>query len=306
MVIESGSPRHRVIMADPRYFDVAYSINPLTPWPVDVCGGAPPVNRSRAAAQWERLYERLEDAGVSVSVVGPPPRDYPDFVFVKNAAFFVTPNNAILARFANPERRGEEEVVRDWLRTRGVTVHELPVAEGLYFEGGGDAIWSHEGRHLWIAYGAGRTTRAGAEMIRTLIRELTTGVSVHLLRTVSPTTYHLDLCFLPVGLPPHPRGCRGSRRVLVQRGSFTAAGLTQIERVFGVGGVVRVPPRYLFACNSAVVPSVGVIITPKLAAEGYRAWLAQKTGMRVVEVNVSEFQKAGGAVACMILSVGTE
>ena len=298
MLIDSESPRQRVIMADPRYFDVRYSINPLTPWPP-----AEPVNRSRATAQWDRLYERLYDAGVSVDIVGPPQRDYPDFVFVKNAAFFITPDTAILARFASTERRGEEAVVGDWLRARGVTVHELPRAEGLYFEGGGDTIWSHEGRHMWIAYGAGRTTRAGAEAVRALVRELTPRVSVHLLRTVSPLTYHLDLCFLPVG----------SRRVLVQRGSFNGAGLAEIERVFGAGRVVRVPPRYLFACNSVVVPSAaatgegrGVIITPKLAAEGYRAWLAARTGLRVVEVNVSEFQKAGGAVACMILSVGSE
>lgn len=306
MLIDSEGPHQRVIMADPRHFDVTYRINPLTPWPVDVCGGVPPVNRSRAVAQWERLYERLEDAGVSVAVAGPAPRDHPDFVFVKNSAFFVAPNTAVLTRFSSAaqERRGEEAVVGDWLRARGVTIYELPRTEGLYFEGGGDAIWSHEGRHLWIAYGAGRTTRAGAEAVRELVRELTPRVSVHLLRTVSPLTYHLDLCFLPIG----------PRRVLVQRGSFNGAGLAEIERVFGASGIVRVPPRYLFACNSVVVPAAsaaeesgrGVIITPKLAAEGYRAWLAQKTGLRVVEVNVSEFQKAGGAVACMVLLVGSE
>lgn len=273
-------------MADPRYFDVRYSINPLTNM------GGQPVNPTRARAQWTRLAERLEEAGVAVSVVGPPPAEYPDFVFIKNAALLIG-RHAIMARFAHPERRGEEMVVAEWLRREGYTIHELPEHDGLFFEGAGDARWSHGGQHLWLAYGQGRTSRAGAEEVRRLVRILTPGVSVHLLRIVSLRTYHLDLCFLPVG----------ERRVLVQYGSFATAGLSEIARVFGAAGVVRVPSRYLFACNSVVVPSAGMLIVPKVATEGYRTWLARKTGLRIVEVNVSEFQKAGGAVACLVLPV---
>lgn len=273
------------IMADPRYFDVRYSINPLT----NMSGE--PVRPARARAQWNRLAERLEEAGVSVSVMRHPPMEYPDFVFIKNAALIVG-SHAIMARFAHPERRGEEVVAGDWLQRQGYTVHDLP-EEGLFFEGGGDAIWSHGGQHLWLAYGQGRTSRAGAEEVRRLVRILTPGVSVHLLRIVSPRTYHLDLCFLPVG----------ERRVLVQYGSFASAGLSEIARVFGAAGIIRVPPRYFFACNSVVVPSAGVLIAPKVAAEGYRVWLSRKTGLCIVEVNVSEFQKAGGGVACLVLPV---
>jgi N-dimethylarginine dimethylaminohydrolase len=274
------------IMADPRYFDVRYSINPLTSLHGE------PVRPEKARAQWTRLAERLEEAGVSVSVAGPPPIEHPDFVFVKDAVLLVG-RHAIMARFAHAERRGEDVVVAEWLRRQGYTIHELPEREGLFFEGGGDARWSHGGQHLWLAYGQGRTSRAGAEEVRRLVRILTPDVSVHLLRIVSPRTYHLDLCFLPIG----------ERRVLVQYGSFAAAGLSEIARVFGATGLIRVPPRYLFACNSVVVPAAGVLIAPKVGAEGYRTWLARKTGMRIVEVNVSEFQKAGGAVACMVLPV---
>lgn len=282
-----------VLMADPTYFDVRYSINPLTTTGV-------PVRPAKAREQWMRVRARLMDAGVSVGVVpaGLDTEGFPDFVFVKNAGLFVGENTFIAARFANPERRGEEVIVGDWLRRQGVEVIELPEYEGLYFEGGGDAIWSlgpsGRDKHLWIAYGAGRTTRAGAEAVRDIVRRLTPRVTVHLLRTTGGKVYHLDLCFLPVG----------PRKVLVQNGSFGHAALAEITRVFGAEGVVRVPPRYLFACNSVVVPSSisdGVILTPKIAAEGYRTWLARKTGLHVVEINVSEFQKAGGAVACMVL-----
>lgn len=282
-------------MADPKYFDVRYIINPLMTMGV-------PVRLAKAREQWLRLRARLQDAGVSVGVV-PAPVDaeaLPDFVFVKNAGLFVDTNTFILARFAHSERRGEDVIVGDWLRRRGVTVIELPEREGFYFEGGGDAIWSHDlsgRRHLWIAYGAGRTTRSGAETVRNIVRRLTPAVTVHLLRTNMDKAYHLDLCFLPIG----------GRRVLVQHGAFGPAALSEIERVFGAAGVVRVPPRYFFACNSVVISEgtggAGVILTPKLAAEGYREWLARKTGLRVVEVNVSEFQKAGGAVACMVLPI---
>lgn len=282
-----------VLMTDPTYFDVRYSINPLTNMGV-------PVRLAKAREQWTRLRTQLIDVGVSVGVV-PATMDaegFPDFVFVKNVGLFVGKNTFIAARFANPERRGEEIIVGDWLRRRGVEVIKLPEYEGLYFEGGGDAIWSHSpsGKHLWIAYGAGRTTRTGAEAVRDIVRRLTPSVSVHLLRTNGGAAYHLDLCFLPVG----------PRRVLVQNGSFSPAALTEIKRIYGEEGVVRVPSRYFFACNSIVLPAGmsetdGVILTPKLIVEGYRSWLARKTGLRVVEINVSEFQKAGGSVACMVL-----
>jgi N-dimethylarginine dimethylaminohydrolase len=283
-----------VLMAEPTYFDVRYSINPITNTGV-------PVRPAKAREQWTRLRARLVEAGVSVGVVPAPAEaeGLPDYVFVKNAALFVNTNTAILARFAHSERRGEEAVVGDWLRRHGVTVIELPEREGLYFEGAGDAAWSDDssGRsHLWIAYGAGRTMRAGAEAVRSIVRELTPSVSVHLLRLApGSAAYHLDLGFRPIG----------PRSVLVQHGAFVPAAIQEIERVFGVTGVVRVPSRYFYACNSVVVGDGGVIVTPKLAVEGYRSWLTRKTGLRVVEVNVSEFQKAGGSVACMVLPLVT-
>ena len=63
------------------------------------------------------------------------------------------------------------------------------------------------------------------------------------------------------------------------------------------------PVRYSWACNSVFLASGagGALLVPRDGAEGYRAWLRSATGLRIVEVNISEFQKAGGGVSCMVL-----
>lgn len=275
------------ILAAPDAFDVVYRLNELT-------GAVGSVDRRRAVAQWTRLRERLAEAtGREVGVVpaGEEAAGLPDLVFVSNAALLFRSatgeRTAILARFAHPERRGESAVVGRWLRAGGWRVVELP--EGAFFEGQGDCRWSHGGRQLWVGYGAGRTTLRGIAAVRAALVAAGRGdIQVHPLALVSGRAYHLDLALCPFG--------DGGERALWSPWAFSGAGRATLRRFFDL---VAVPRRFSWACNSVSVG--GVLLVPRDGATGYRSWLRDATGQQIVEANVSEFQKAGGGVSCMVL-----
>jgi N-dimethylarginine dimethylaminohydrolase len=267
-----------VLLVDPAGYRIERALNQLT-------DASATVSVERSVAQHQRLKERYEAAGWTVHVL-PATVGYPDAVFVSNAALVVG-SLAILSRFSVADRRGEEEALGRWFRSvGGYQVVQLPEEDGLYFEGLGDCRWSHNGRHLWIGYGTGRTTRRGAIAVRDLLRPL--GIEVHPLHIQDRRTYHLDLCLCP--LP-------GGNRAMWHAGSFTDAGRTELSRAFKQ--LINVPLRFLYVCNGVILNDRTMLI-PKIADA--RPWLrAHVAGARFEETNVNEFQLAGGAVSCLSL-----
>lgn len=284
-----------VVLAYPDKYQIQYAINPLT-------NKTPVVDKEKAMDQFKRLKARFESHAIPVHVVdtqiADPTGKYPDFVFVSNSALILRgwPTKvAILARYAHRERQGEEERVGAYLKhVLGYKVISLPEKEGLYFEGQGDSRWSDDGKHFWMSYGTGRSSKSGIEAVRSAIQEEAhlqgwVPPSIHVLHIVEKRTYHLDLCFLPL-----PNG-----RVLVHSQSFSPASNKEIVNHFGKPNVIHVPLKYIYACNSVWLDETTLLI-PKLES-GCRQWMYEKTGMRVEEVNVGEFQLAGGSVSSMVL-----
>lgn len=279
LIKEAPSVMGTVILVDPAGFRIERALNQLT-------DASSTVSVERATAQHQRFRERYEAAGWTVHVL-PATVGYPDAVFVSNAALVVG-SLVILSRFSVADRRGEEEAVAHWFRSvGGYRIVQLPEEDGLYFEGLGDCRWSHGGRHLWIGYGAGRTTRRGAIAVRDLLKPM--GIEVHPLHIQDRRTYHMDLCLCP--LPGV------GDRAMWHATSFTEAGRTELSRAFNQ--LINVPLRYLFVCNGVPLDS-RTLLVPKIADA--RPWLrSHVAGVRFEETNVGEFQLAGGAVSCMSL-----
>lgn len=275
----------QLLLAAPDDFDVRYAINPLTV-PVTV-------DHTKARAQWQHLYDVLVATGAPVSVLPTAGPQFPDYVFAANHAVVVN-DVAILSRYRHPERQGEEEITGRWLERHGYTIHRLPVVDGMYFEGEGDCVWSHDHTRLWIAYGTGRTTRAGAEAVRAVLRkELKGSIDIQLLRLQDTRFYHLDLALRPL-----PTG-----QCLWRAGAFSPAARETLRRAFGATALIDVPDRWTYLCNSSVAGRT--LLVPRLDLEA-RAWLRAHVRMQIREINVSEFQKAGGALRCMILPLFTQ
>ena len=308
-----------VVLASPDNYKISYSINPLT-------NKKSIVDSKKAMEQFIRLKARFENHHIPVHVidakVADPEGKYPDLVFVSNSALILRgfPKVAILARYAHPERQGEQDRVGAYLKhVLGYKVIALPDIKGLYFEGQGDTRWSYQpeagrhstaasplrsyqpeaGRHdkgqqhLWMCYGAGRTTKAGIEAVRGIILAEASKLgiappTIHSLQIVEKKTYHLDLCFLPL-----------LNVVLLHGTSFSPASRKEIANHFGKDLVVNVPLKYIYACNSVILNKTTLLI-PKLG-DGCRQWMYEKTGMRIEEVNVDQYHLAGGSVSCMVL-----
>jgi N-dimethylarginine dimethylaminohydrolase len=272
---------NRLLLAAPDDFDVRYAINPLTE-------STSSIDHAKARDQWRHLRDVLIEMDAPVAVLPSAGKQFPDYVFAANHAVVVN-RVAILSRFRKLERRGEEEATAQWLEARGYTIHRLPAVDGLYFEGEGDCVWSHDHTRLWIGYGAGRTTRAGAEAVRTLLRrELNGAVDIQLLHLQDTRYYHLDLALRPL-----PTG-----QLLWRAGAFSPAARETLRRAFPAH--IDVPDRWPYLCNSSIVGRT--LLVPRSGAEA-RAWLRARVRMPIREINVSEFQKAGGALRCMILPV---
>jgi N-dimethylarginine dimethylaminohydrolase len=286
-----------VVLATPDHYRISYAINPLT-------NKNDTIDLEKAKEQFSKLKARFAANRIPVHLidtsVADPTGKFPDFVYVSNSALILRgwPTKvAILARYAFPERRGEEQIVGAFLKNKlGYKIITLPEKEGLYFEAQGDCRWSHEGKHLWLPYGAGRTSKSGIEAVKNAIMTEAAAIgwippTIHSLSLSNKTTYHLDLCFLPL-----PNG-----RLLYHAGSFTAAGRKEIANTFGKSNVIDVPIKYMYVCNSVWLDGKRLLI-PRLP-DGCRQWMYNATKMHVEETNVDQFHLAGGSVSCMVLPV---
>jgi N-dimethylarginine dimethylaminohydrolase len=240
-----------------------YDVNyVINPW---MAGNVHRSSRERATAQWERLHSALS-AIAHIHLVDPQPGS-PDMVFTANAGL-VRDGIVALSSFHHPERQGEEPHFRRWFHESGYAVRELPRATP--FEGEGDALFEADGSRLWAGHGL--RTREDSHRHLTDLWNL----EVVSLRLVDPRFYHLDTCFCPLS----------SGDVIYYPAAFDLESKRRIE-----ADALR------FACNAVNVGRTILLnkISPELNAE------LRLRGYHVIEVELTEFLKAGGAAKCLVL-----
>ncbi|MGK7875995.1 MAG: TIGR00300 family protein [Xenococcaceae cyanobacterium] len=264
----------RFLMCPPDHYDVDYVINP---W---MEGNIHKSSRDRAVEQWYKLYHVLKNKA-TVDLVEPQ-TGWPDLVFTANAGL-VLGNNVVLSRFLHKERQGEEPHFKKWFQDNGYTVYELP--KDLPFEGAGDALFDREGRWLWAGYGFRSELYTHSFLAKWL------DIEVLSLRLIDERFYHLDTCFCPLT----------GGYLLYYPPAFDAYSNRLIE--------MRIPPEKRiaieeadavnFACNAVNINST--IIMNK-AGDSLKKRLAD-FGFEMIETELTEFMKAGGAAKCLTLRV---
>lgn len=265
----------RFLMCPPTFFGVDYVINP---WMEGQIGA---VDRQRAQAQWDALYELLKnDLGAEIELITPQ-EGLPDMVFTANAAV-IDNGVALVSNFWHPERQGETQFFAEWFQENGFSTSLSPVVH----EGAGDMLfWTAPDKEPVLVAAAGIRTDPSAHpyIAATLDRRV---VSV---RLVTTAFYHLDTCFAPL-----PGG-----RVIWYPPAFDEASQETIRALIPAELRFELPDddaRH-FAGNAVGLP--GAVVMGYAGAET-RAWL-EGQGFAVRVTPLDEFLKAGGSAKCLTL-----
>ncbi|MEX2402065.1 MAG: arginine deiminase-related protein [Rhodothermales bacterium] len=268
-----------VLMTTPAYFDVQYVINP------HMVGHIGDVDGAAAQRQWLRLRRAYDDLGFAVHVLDGV-EGLSDMVFCANQTLPVPARGShaprvVMSRMHAVERRGEVPHFEAFFRKAGYAVVHLPDAVEGDFEGMGDGIWHVGRRLLWGGYGI-RSDRSVYDAISEML-----DVPVIVLRLVDDDFYHLDTCFCTLD----------ERTVLIYPGAFDDAGIDLIRTAFD--RVIEAPDkeaRRMLACNAHCPDEHHVLIQSGSSVTVNRL---RRAGFEPVEVDTSEFLKAGGSVFCM-------
>jgi N-dimethylarginine dimethylaminohydrolase len=269
----------RVLMTKPTHFDVKYVINPHM---ADHVGE---VDRQEAGRQWRVVKDAYESLGFTVNLVEGR-EDLEDMVFCANQTLpYYSPSDGehgvVLGNMHAPQRREEVQHFERYFRSIGYDVLHISGDGVLDFEGMGDAIWHPRTHLLWGGYGI-RTSREAYSQISEQL-----DVRVLLLRLEDEEFYHLDTCFSTLD----------KSSVLIFPGAFDEMGLGLIHHFFE--RVIEAPEdeaRNLLACNCNCPDGERVIIQKGCDTTNR---LLRDAGFEPMEVDTSEFLKAGGSVFCM-------
>ena len=262
----------RFLMCAPRFYRVAYVINP---W---MEGNVGRTDAEVATRQWEGLRAELARRAGLDDVE--PADGLPDMPFAANAGL-VHDGTFIPARFRFPQRQPEVPHFTSWFRDRGYRVVPLP-SSGT-FEGEGDALFQPGAPLVWGGYGVRTSLQAHRDLADLL------DVEVIPLRLVDERFYHLDTCFCPL-----PGG-----RVVYYPDAFDHDSLATIRARVPAENRCEVDATDAlnFACNAVVAG--GAYIT-NFAGPALRERLAG-WGLEAVVCPLTQFILAGGAAKCLAL-----
>jgi N-dimethylarginine dimethylaminohydrolase len=267
-------PRQTFLMCAPTLYDVDYVINP---W---MAGNLHASSRERAAIQWKQLYDAV--ATVAEVVLIEPQPGSPDMVFTANAGL-ERDGTVILSSFFHSERQDEEDHFRGWFQRAGYDVRALP--RETPFEGEGDALFSADGTRLWAANGPRSVAAAHPSLAAAWDLEV---ISLDL---IDPRFYHLDTCFAPLS----------DDSVLYYPGAFSEESLRRIEAFYPEGSRIAATEADAarFACNAVNIDRTIIL---NCISDNLRDRLRSR-GFDVVQVDLTEFLKAGGAAKCLVMKL---
>ncbi|MFD8722481.1 dimethylarginine dimethylaminohydrolase family protein [Streptomyces sp. NPDC059629] len=238
-----------------------------------------PVDLTAIRQETLAVRDAFEKCGVTVHLVDPGTDAPPNIVFARDL-FFLAPDGAVVGRTASSQRAGEERHAALALAALGVPI--LRTVTGRATLEGADALWLTEDT---VLVGTGfRTNEAGADMLAEVLRDY----AVDVLRVpLGPGVQHLLGSMVPLddGLAAvHSAAATPRLRGILRDAGYDLIELEPSEDLLGRRGMnlVTVAPRQV------VMPARAPRVRRPLEA----------AGVAVTEVDVREYTKAAGGVAC--------
>ncbi len=226
------------------------------------------------------LVEFYKGQGVTVHLARPSSPPPPNFLFMRDL-FWATPQGVVLARPAASQRAGEERYAAETLAKLGVPMVLHPCGTAT-FEGA-DALWLNE-KTVLLGVG-GRTNRYAARQLRGLLG----GMGIMLQEVALPQgVQHL------LGLVNFV-----DRHLAVLHGGKATSELIELLASHGVERIILPPDDELcqglgmnfvtLAPRQLVMPANCPRTRKRLEGEG----------IEVLTMEVSEYLKAAGGLACL-------
>jgi N-dimethylarginine dimethylaminohydrolase len=266
-------------MVRPDYFSIDYAINPHMQ---DAKGHLKKVNLTLAQTQWQNLQKVFTDLGIYVYTC-PAIKGLPDMVFSANHGL-IFDHQIITSQMATIQRREEVSFMKVFLNEIGIDCLNI-IPEELKFEGTGDAIWNAEKSKLFGGYGF-RTDLKVYDILQEKCH-----IKVIPLQLVSEYFYHLDTCFCILD----------QHTVAYVPEAFSQESVAVIESEFKKRIVITREEGIHHFAGNAFCPDQKHVVLQSGASQFCQQ--LKSHGFVPIEVETSEFIKAGGSVFCMKLEI---
>jgi len=228
------------------------------------------VDYGLAVKQHENYVKILREEGIAVYEL-PRLGDFPDSVFIQDTAVVRSAvKRALISRFGEPSRRGEELSVREFLSKMGFEV--VDVKEPATLEGG-DVLVTDVGV-IFVGV-TSRTNLYGVDALRNFFKEF------RVVGVPATKVFHLLSAVNYVG---------NKTLVIVPELVDTS--------YFNGFRLVRVPLEEAYAANMLYLGDNKVLVP-----EGHpkTVEIMKREGYKVIEAEISEFRKCDGGVTCLSL-----
>lgn len=271
-----------ILMVRPDNFRIEYKINPYM---TDENGDLKDVDQSKSVAQWDALLSAFVGLNLKVKTLESH-EDYPDMIFVANQSFPFLSNEGpalLMSKMYSPQRQGEVPYIQNWAQDHGLKIFEFE--SDLNLEGTGDMIWDPYNKKVFGGYGYRTDLSVYNEVEKIIDRQ------VIRLQLTTPNFYHLDTCFSVLN----------KDTVLAVDEAFDDESNQRIRSHFkNIISISGKEARETFVGN-CFCPDGKNIVTHPLYKETKNK--LEKLGFNIIEVDTSEYMKAGGSVFCLKLAL---
>jgi N-dimethylarginine dimethylaminohydrolase len=220
----------------------------------------------------------------------------PDIVFIANGGLSLPrlPEPVMVLPWMKFEqRRNELKYLKEIYDDLNIKTIEFPGSLHAPYEGVAESKWFNNGELLVMGYGY-RSSKETVQKMRTLLNEIYTSygiqppyvISFHL---QSFHYYHLDIAMLAIS----------ESECIIHKDAIKPKDLARLKLYLGSVHTLDCDDKF---CLNAIIDGEN-IITHKLVHKETKDTLEAITGKSVIECDVSEFEKAGGGVRCMVIDV---
>lgn len=269
----------QILLVEPEYFQIKYAINTH----MQTNGKLNQIDKVLAVKQWEVLKKTYESLGYQTSVLGAV-KDLPDMVFCANQSFVFWDLEhqspaVLMSHMRSSHRKPEVRYFKNWYQLQGYIIYELE--EGVCFEGNGDALL-HPSKNLILGGHGERTDAKVYEQIENRF-----GYEALTLELSNPYFYHLDTCLCLLN----------SETVAIVYEAFSEKDRSKILKLFKNVIKIEEEEGVKYFAGNAFCPNQKDVILQ----EGSKKFIQdiKSLGFNPLEVDTSEYMKAGGSVFCL-------